>query len=329
MSQHPPLHHHDAQGGHSHAHGVTDQRRLAWAFAIIGAFMLLEVVGGLISGSLALLADAGHMASDAAALAFSWLAIHIGKRAATGKHSYGFRRFEVLAAFVNGLALFFIAIWIVIEAGHRLLNPAPVLGGPMLLIAVAGLMANIAAFAILVRGSHDNLNLRSALLHVVGDLLGSLAAIGAALVILWTGWMPIDPILSVVVAVIILRSAWQVVRAAGHILLEGAPPGIAVSDIKADLEQNVATVANAHHIHIWSMTAESHLVTLHATPAAGASATEVISGIRARLAERFDVDHVTVQVEDGHCHDHPAPAPSGTGAQEQEQNGPAPPHRHP
>lgn len=314
---HPPLHHHDAQGGHSHAHGVTDQRRLAWAFVVIAVFMLLEVGGGIISGSLALLADAGHMASDAAALAFSWLAIRIGQRSATHTHSYGFRRVEVLAAFVNGLALFFIAIWIVIEAGHRLLNPAPVLGGPMLLIAIAGLLANVVAFAILVRGSHDNLNLRSALLHVVGDLLGSIAAIAAAIVIMWTGWMPVDPILSVVVALIILRSAWHVVRASGHILLEGAPPGVDVADIKADLEQHVAPLANAHHIHVWSMTAESHLVTLHATPAAGATAGELIPAIKLRLAERFGVDHVTVQVEDSHCHDQTPPHAAGIGAEEQ------------
>ncbi|MCK9516234.1 MAG: cation diffusion facilitator family transporter [Ottowia sp.] len=328
MPQHPPLHHHDAEGGHSHAHGVTDQRRLAWAFGIITAFMLLEVAGGLLSGSLALLADAGHMASDAAALAFSWMAIHIGKRAATGKHSYGFRRVEVLAAFVNGLVLFFIAIWIVVEAAHRLRNPAPVLGGPMLLVALAGLLANVAAFAILVRGSQDNLNLRSALLHVVGDLLGSLAAIGAALVILWTGWMPIDPILSVVVALIILRSAWQVVRAAGHILLEGAPAGINVHDLKADLEQHVPALDDAHHIHVWSITAEKHLVTLHATPAAGATATEVITGIRARLAERFGVDHVTVQVEDSHCHDHLDPADASTAVQQPDPSGLPTQHCH-
>lgn len=319
---HPTLHHHDAHGGHSHAHGVTDQRRLAWAFAVIAAFMLLEVAGGLLSGSLALLADAGHMASDAAALAFSWLAIRIGQRTATHKHSYGFRRVEVLAAFVNGLALFFIALWIVVEAVHRLLDPAPVLGGPMLAVAVAGLIANIVAFAILVRGSQDNLNLRSALLHVIGDLLGSIAAIAAALVIMWTGWLPIDPLLSVLVALIILKSAWHVVRASGHILLEGAPPGIDVMDIKTDLEQNVAAVADTHHIHVWSMTAESHLVTLHATPATGSSGAELIPAIKRRLAERFGVDHVTVQVEDSHCHDEAPPGAAGHGAQEQD-------HPHP
>ena len=180
------------------------------------------------------------------------------------------------------------------------------------LIAIAGLLANVVAFAILVRGSHDNLNLRSALLHVIGDLLGSVAAIVAALVILRTGWMPIDPILSVVVALIILKSAWHVVRSAGHILLEGAPPGVDVNDIKTDLEQHVAPLANAHHIHIWSMTAESHLVTLHATPVAGTTAAELIPAIKARLTERFGVEHVTVQVEDSHCHDDTPSTIAGT-----------------
>lgn len=296
-------HHHHGPGGH--AHGVTDERRLMWAFVIIAVFMVVEIVGGVISGSLALLADAGHMASDAAALAFSWLAIRIGKREATARLSYGFRRVEILAAFVNGLALFAIAAWIVVEAVRRALEPAPILGGPMLAVAVAGLAANVAAFFVLFRGSHDNLNLRSALLHVVGDLLGSVAAIAAALVILGTGWTPIDPILSVLVAVIILKSAWGVVRSAGHILLEGTPPGVSIAEVKADLERHVPLVCDVHHIHVWSITADTHLLTLHVVPREGAAPREVIAAVSARLAERFGVDHVTIQVEESPCADPP------------------------
>jgi len=296
-------HHHHGPGGH--AHGVTDERRLMWAFVIIAVFMVVEIVGGVVSGSLALLADAGHMASDAAALAFSWLAVRIGKRAATEQLSYGFRRVEILAAFVNGLALFAIAAWIVVEAVRRWFEPAPILGGPMLAVAVAGLAANIAAFFVLFRGSHDNLNLRSALLHVVGDLLGSVAAIAAAVVILWTGWTPIDPILSVLVALIILKSAWGVVRSAGHILLEGTPPGVSIAEIKADLETQVLLVHDVHHIHVWSITADKHLLTLHVVPRGQAAPREVIGAVRARLAERFGIDHATIQVEESHCADLP------------------------
>jgi len=300
---HGHAHHHHGPGGH--AHGVTDERRLMRAFIIIAVFMVVEIAGGVWSGSLALLADAGHMASDAAALAFSWLAVRIGKRAATEQLSYGFRRVEILAAFVNGLALFAIAAWIVIEAARRWFEPGPILGGPMLAVAVAGLAANIAAFFVLFRGSQDNLILRSAMLHIVGDLLGSVAAIVAALVILGTGWTPIDPILSVLVAIIILKSAWGVVRSAGHILLEGTPPGVSIPEIKDDLERHVSVVHDVHHIHVWSITADAHLLTLHVVPREGAAPQAVIGAVRARLAERFGIDHATIQVEESHCADLP------------------------
>lgn len=301
-SQHE-AHSHHQHGPGGHAHGVTDERRLLWAFAIIATFMVVEVAGGLISGSLALLADAGHMASDAAALAFSWLAIRVGKRAATGRLSYGFRRVEILAAFVNGLTLFVIAAWILAEAVQRMMDPGPILGGPMLTVAILGLLANVAAFLVLFKGSQENLNLRSAMLHVMGDLLGSVAAIVAAVIVLWTGWTPIDPILSVVVALIILKSAWGVVRSAGHILLEGSPPGMSVPEIKADLESQVPVVFNVHHIHVWSITADQHLLTLHVVPRQGVAPEAVIAAVGARLTERFGISHATIQVEDSGCAD--------------------------
>ncbi|CAM3386640.1 Cadmium, cobalt and zinc/H(+)-K(+) antiporter [Bordetella sputigena] len=284
--------------GHGHSHGAADERRLAWALGVIVVFMIVEVVGGLVSGSLALLADAGHMVSDAAALAFSLVALRVGRRSATPRMSYGYRRLEILAAFVNGLALFAIAIWITVEAVERFRQPVQVMGNTMLAIAVAGLLANIVGFMILTGGSQANLNMRSALLHVMGDLLGSLAAIVAAVVIIWTGWMPIDPILSVLVALIVLRGAWYLVHSSGHILLEGTPRGLEPNAIKADLEENVAVVRVAHHIHAWSITAEQHMLTLHVVPREGVAARDVISAVRERVAERFNISHVTVQVED-------------------------------
>lgn len=283
--------------GHSHG-GTTDEKRLVWALAIIIVFMVVEVVGGIVSGSLALLADAGHMVSDAAALAFSFAALRVGRRAATPRMSYGYRRLEILAAFVNGLALFAIAIWIAVEAVQRFREPVTVMAGTMLAVAVAGLAANIVAFLILTGGSKGNLNMRSAVLHVLGDLLGSVAAIVAAVVIMLTGWTPIDPILSIFVAVIVLKSAWQLVRSTGHILLEGTPYGIEPDAIKADLEENVAAVRVAHHIHAWSITAEQHLLTLHVVPREGFASRDVIAAVRQRVKERFDIAHVTVQVED-------------------------------
>lgn len=290
--------HSHAHAGHGHHHGATDERRLIWALAVIVLFMLVEVAGGLLSGSLALLADAGHMVSDAAALAFSCVALRVGRRSATPRMSYGYRRLEILAAFVNGLALFAIAVWITVEAIIRFRAPVPVLPGTMLAVAAAGLGANIVAFLILHGGDRGNLNMRGALLHVLGDLLGSVAAIAAAVVIMFTGWTPIDPILSIFVALIVLRSAWHLVRSTAHILLEGTPYGLEPETVKADLEGNVPQVAVAHHIHAWSITAEQHLLTLHVVPRKGVAPREVIQAVRRRVEERFNISHVTVQVEE-------------------------------
>ena len=295
--------HGHGHAGHDHLHGVTDQKRIGIAFVIIAVFMVVEVVGGVLSGSLALLADAGHMVSDTAALGFSWAAIHFGRRPATAQLSYGYKRLEILAAFVNGCALFLIAGWIVVEAVHRFAEPVPILGKTMLIVAFAGLAANIAAFAVLHGGNRENLNLRGAWLHVLGDMLGSVAAIVAACVILLTGWTPIDPILSIVVAVIILKSAWGIVKSSAHILLEGTPEGMSLADIKTDLEQNVTEVRDAHHIHAWSITGERHMITLHVHPAPGVPAREVVVAVQRRLATRFNIEHVTVQVEDDACID--------------------------
>ncbi|MFL9896185.1 MULTISPECIES: cation diffusion facilitator family transporter [Paraburkholderia] len=289
--------------GHNHLHGVTDQRRVGWAFIIIAVFMFVEVIGGVLSGSLALLADAGHMVSDAAALGFSWIAIHYGRRPATAQLSYGYKRLEILAAFVNGCALFVIAVWIVFEAIQRFASPVPVAGKTMLIVAFVGLAANICAFLVLHGGNRENLNLRGAWLHVLGDMLGSVAAIVAAGVILFTNWTPIDPILSIFVAVIILKSAWGIVKSSAHILLEGTPQGMNLADVKTDLEQNVTEVRDAHHIHAWSITGEQHLLTLHVHPTAGTASRDVVAAVQRRLAERFSIEHVTVQVEEDDCID--------------------------
>jgi cobalt-zinc-cadmium efflux system protein len=297
---HGPGHQH----GHSHAlPGNTDQRRIATSFVVIITFMVIEIVGGIYAHSLALLADAGHMVSDAAALGMSWLAIHIGKRPADTDRSYGYQRLEVLAAFLNGCSLFVIAGWFIYEAIGRFAAPPPVQGDLMMIVAVAGLLANAVALYILNSGNRDNLNLRSAWLHVMGDLLGSVAAIVAAGVILGTGWTPIDPLLSVLVALLILKSAYEIVRSSAHILLEGTPDGVDIEAMRSDLTTILPPGADVHHVHVWCLTAQKLLVTLHVRSAAGTDAQALISTIDQRLRERFGIEHSTIQVETSGCND--------------------------
>jgi cobalt-zinc-cadmium efflux system protein len=273
--------------------------------------MAAEVVGGVLSGSLALLADAGHMLTDTAALGLSWVAFRMARRPHDARRSYGYHRFQVLAAFVNGTSLVVIVAWIAVEAVLRLVEPVEVLGAPMLAIAAVGLVVNVVAFAILRRGAKENLNVQGAALHVLGDLLGSLAAITAALVILWTGWVPIDPILSLVVALLILRSAWRLTRRSAHILLEGAPEWLDEAALKAELTAAVPDVVSVHHVHAWMLTQERPLMTLHADVREGADHQEALKAIGAFLKQAYDVDHATIQIEAGRCPDEAAPARDG------------------
>lgn len=300
---HTDGHHHGH--GHSHVVEVTadSQRRVFWVMLLTGSFMVAQVIGGILSGSLALLADSGHMLSDTAALGLAWLAFQFGRRPGDPKRSYGYGRFEILAAFINGLTLFAIAAWIVVEASERLQRPVEVLGGPMLIVAVIGLVVNIVGFVILHRGDRENVNMRGALLHVMGDMLGSVAAIGAALAILLTGWMPIDPILSVLVALLILRSAWDLVRRSGHILMEGTPEAIDPAEVVRDLHENVPQVEDVHHVHVWGLTGERLIGTLHIRAQAGADAGSVLRAVKERLDKRFRITHSTVQLEDETCPD--------------------------
>jgi cobalt-zinc-cadmium efflux system protein len=292
--------HHGHRHDHDHDHGAVPRdaasaRAVGIAALLTGGFMVAEVIGGVVSGSLALLADAGHMLTDFAALAMAWLAFRVARRPADKKRTYGFDRHSVLAAFVNGLALFAIAVWITVEAAHRLGDPQPVAGGIMLTVALGGLAVNVLAFLVLSHGDRDNLNLRAALLHVAADLLGSAAAIAAALVILLTGWTPIDPILSVFVSVLILFSAWRVVRDSAHILLEGTPTDFDAGAIVDDLRATVPGVTDVRHLHAWSITEARPMVTLEAVVAPGADPDAARRRIKARLAERFGFDHATVE----------------------------------
>ncbi|MDX1541722.1 MAG: cation diffusion facilitator family transporter [Geminicoccaceae bacterium] len=290
---------------HDHDHQTGDERRVFFAMLLTGGFMLAEVVGGLIAGSLALLADAGHMLTDTAALALAFAAFRVARRGHDQKRTYGYHRFQVLAAFINGLTLILIVGGIAVEAVRRLAEPVEVEGGLMLVIAVAGLVVNIVAFAVLHRGSSENLNVQGAALHVLGDLLGSLAAIAAALVILWTGWMPIDPLLSILVALLIARSAWFLVRKSGHILLEGAPDWLDVGELRETLVEAVPEVRDVHHVHVWMLTSERPLMTLHAVIEGEADPIRCLQAIQRVLDDRYGIGHATVQIERGGCLDAP------------------------
>lgn len=300
-------HHHHHHHPHHHPKAHADERRAAVAFGLTASFMVVEAVGGWWSGSLALLADAAHMLTDSLALALAWAAFRVGRRAADPRRSYGYKRFEVLAALGNGAAAMVLAAGIAWEAADRLRQPGEVLGLGMLAVAAAGLLVNLLVLRTLHHGpghGEANINLRGAALHVLGDLIGSVGAVLAALVILTTGWTPIDPLLSLAVAGLIVVNAWSLLRAATHILLEGTPEGFDDAAVRTALRQ-VAGVADIHHVHAWSLTSGQPLVTLHVTLEPAAESDVVLAEIKGTLASRFGLDHSVVQLETGGCPDGP------------------------
>ena len=297
---HSHVHNHSHGHGHNHnaCHGNAGRKQLGIAALLTGLFMIAEVIGGVISGSLALLADAGHMLTDFAALSMAWMAFVLAARPATSKLTFGYARLPVLAAFVNGLALFVIAAIIIKEAFHRYghIDEHSVLAGPMLWVAIAGLLVNVIVFKILWGADRDNLNIRGAVLHVIGDMLGSVAAIIAALVIMKTGYMAIDPILSVVVALLILRSAWYLVKDAGHILLEGTPKSMDADAVKANLSEFIKERGEVKNMHLWSLTDGQPMMTLEVSAKEGPDRTAIIHDLRRRLSHDFGINDVTIEI---------------------------------
>jgi cobalt-zinc-cadmium efflux system protein len=290
---------------HSHSHDSTpdSEQRLGRAFVLIAAFMFVEIAGGLVANSLTLLADAGHMFLDASALAFSWYAMRISQRVQDERLTYGYHRWQVLAAFVNGLTLMGLVAWVLLEAYSRLVNPEQMLPLPALAVATVGLIVNLIAFRWL-HGAQPNANVASAALHVLGDLLGSAAAIVAALTVWLTGWLYADPLLALLIAAILGRGAWRVLRQSAHILLEGVPDGLQLGTIAATLTRKVAGVNDVHHLHAWALTAEKPLLTLHATVDQPVDLEQVVVQIKRVLNDDFGIDHSTIQVEHGACPDH-------------------------
>ena len=287
---------------HHHHHHTQDSRILGRAFFLIAGFMLVELVAGLWTNALVLLADAGHMFLDATALGLSWWAARISAKGYDHKLSYGYHRFQVLAAFINGLTLAALVVWIAIEAITRFATPEPILPLPALAVAAVGFIVNIIAFRWL-HGSSNNANVRSAALHVLGDLLGSAAAIIAALLVYFFGWLYADPVLAVAIVVILGKGAYRVIRDSAHILLEGVPANVDLAEIKRELCRCVPAVQEIHHVHAWALTEEKPLLTLHALVPEQTPVHVVVAEIKAVLNQTFGIAHSTIQVETGPCPD--------------------------
>ena len=266
------------------------------ALVFTAAYMVAEIVGGLAANSLALLADAGHMFSDAAALGLSLVAVMLAQRPTTSNRTYGFHRAEILAALTNGAALLVLAVLIAREAWGRLSDPPEVQGGLMLLVACGGLTINLVNLMILSGGRHHNLNVRGAWLHVMADTLGSVGAILAGVAIYFLGWSWADPVASFVIASLVLYSAWGLIRETLDVLMEGVPKGISVDDVAAALK-GISGVLDAHDLHVWSLTSGRNIATTHLVIAEDADHQGIIDAANRTLAERFAIAHATIQVE--------------------------------
>ena len=293
-------HDHHATGGRDHAHDLpgTGRRNLSAALALIAGYMLVEVVGGLLSGSLALIADAGHMLTDAAAIGLALVAMHFAQRPVSVTRTFGHRRFEVLAALANGLALCVIAGWVILEAWHRILEPPPVEGGLMLAVGAGGLVVNVAAAWILHGSARHSLNVQGAFLHVLADLLGSVGVVLSGALVLAFGWTIADPIVSIVIGVLILVSAGRLLAKVVHVLIEGAPERIDVSRLCHRMEA-VDGVLLVHDVHVWTIASGYDVFTAHVLVDDGY--TGDLDPLRHRLQEiaarDFGIHHVTIQVE--------------------------------
>jgi cobalt-zinc-cadmium efflux system protein len=296
-------HEHDSHGhghgsaGHGHGHGLegSPQRALGFALGITTVFMVIEVVVGVWSGSLALLADAGHMLADSGALVLAIVAQHFASKPRTDRTTYGFRRAEVLAAFVNGIALAFVGLLIIKEAIERWLTPIDIHGRPMLATAVGGLVVNLLVALMLMRGQ-SNLNIRAALAHVLTDALGSVAAIMASVAVLLWGLTRADPVLSGLIAILVVFSGWRVLRETTGILLEGAPPHLDVTAIERAILA-CPGVASVHDLHVWRISERFDTLTAHVTLQRGRHGTDVCREVAECLKENYGLSHVTIQPE--------------------------------
>ena len=301
--------HHDHHDAHEHDHGngllqapAAGQKDLLIALSITVLMMIAEIVGGLLSNSLALLSDAGHMFIDNIALLLSFFAMKFAIMPATEKKTFGFYRLEILAALINGVTLVLISLYIIYEAYFRIIHPQPVQGKLMLIIAVIGLVANIIGAAILMKHRHANLNIRGAFLHIIGDAAVSVGVIIGGIVIVQTGWYLIDPILSILISCVIIYGAWELLKESVNILLESAPSHIDIDRIAAEIAK-IRGVREAYHIHLWTLTSGVYALSAHVLidDQMVSGSKELINEIRALLSDKFNVLHSTIQLECERC----------------------------
>ncbi|MBD8500049.1 cation diffusion facilitator family transporter [Paenibacillus arenosi] len=294
---HGHSHAHGHDHGHSHGRGAN-KKALFWSLIIIFVFLIVEVVGGIITNSLALLSDAGHMLSDASSLLLSLIAMIFAAKKPSPKKTYGFYRFEILAAFINGITLVLISGVILWEAYERLINPQEVASLSMMGIAFAGLLANIAAAYVLMRGDiKNNLNMRSAYLHVLGDMLGSIGAIVAGFIMWKFEWYVADPIISIIVAILIIISAWRVTRDSVNVLMEGAPSRIDTEEVSQTLA-GIPGVIHVHDLHIWTVTSGFDALSCHLKVKDGTDSYPVLNEVLRLLKDKYELTHTAVQIED-------------------------------
>ena len=275
---------------------AAGRRALAITLALTGTFTVVEVVGGLLTDSLALLADAGHMLSDSLSLGVAMFAIWLATRPTSPRRTFGYQRAEILAALFNGVTLVAISVWIFIEASMRFGDPPDVLAGPMLAVACAGLLVNLAAARILHRGAGESLNVSAAHRHVIADLLGSAGAIAAALIILATGWEYADPLVSVLIGLLILASSWTILRDSTAILLEASPRGLEVEEVGAAMA-SVPGVVQVHDLHVWTITSGFPALAAHVIVGTDDDCHAKRFEIERLLADRFGLEHTTLQVD--------------------------------
>ena len=305
-----PAHVHHGAGGHDHARELRgkSKRSLVAALVLITGYMAAEVAGGILSGSLALLADAGHMLTDAASIGLALLAMHFAERPPSARHTFGHHRIEILAALVNALTLWLVAAWVMVEAWHRFRDVPDVDGGLMLSVGAVGLAVNVAAAWILRRSAGDSVNVEGAFRHVMADLLGSVGVVVSGVLVWAFGWTLADPILSVIIGVLILLSTWRLLTRVVHVLLEGAPDHVDVSRLCRELE-GVEGVVEVHDMHVWTIAEGYDALSAHVVvdpDYPGGRLDPVLRRLRAIASRDFGIHHVTIQVEQSpdHCSEH-------------------------
>lgn len=289
--------HDHASGGHAHDHTKTaNVKMLGWALGLTSTYLVAEVIGGFVFNSLALLSDAAHMMTDVAALIIALMAINLGRRAADDRRTFGYRRFEILAAAFNAVLLFAIAIYVFVEAIKRFNNPEPVQSWGMLIVAAIGLAVNLISMRLLSAGKDVSFNVKGAYLEVWADMIGSVGVIAGALVIKFTGWSWVDPIVAVAIGLWVLPRTWILLRDTTNVLLEGVPGGLSLGDVRSAIA-SVPGVAGVHDLHVWSMSNDDTSCTVHVSLTPDANSDRVRKALSTMIEERFDITHITIQTE--------------------------------